>query len=389
MKRIAFFLTVCLITSGYVLANSNKEAETKVVSNQVNHLQSIKVLLLKDASGVLLEAKGGYYVIDSINRARLSTGLFGKRFVIKTFGDGLKWGEEFPKTCQITIMPRSSNTTFLINGIEYQGLLHIFKKGECLTIVNEIDVEAYVKSVLSNENSLPQEKEALSAVAIAARTNAYANISKHNEMPWHVNGESPLYQGCALIYKASSICEAIDQTCNLIMVNAAGAPFETAWTEHCAGKTASYDAIFRKESSAPHVVINAPHAALSKQDVKWNYTITKNELGRLFNFRGIKTLECFLDNKSGKIYALRLKANDDARDIDFITAQKIIGENNLKSNDFKVEIKGDNIIFNGFGKGLGVGLCLYSSAKMAQNGESAEKILVKFFPDTNLVNLTR
>jgi SpoIID/LytB domain protein len=379
MKKILFFLSIGLtILTGYSFAD-------EVSVNPEN----IKVLLLKETDGALLESKGGYYVVDSINHNRLSSGFFGKRFVIRTTEDGLKWGEEFPKTCQVTIMPKNPNTTFLINGIEYQGILHVYKKASKLMVVNEIDVESYVKAILSNEFSLPVEKEALAAVAIAVRTNAYANITKRSDMAWHVNADAPIYQGSALIFKSSSVCEAVDQTCNLIMINSQGVPFETAMTEHCAGKTASYDIIFRKESAAPKAIVNAPHAALSKQEVKWSYSISKQELGKLFNFRSIKSVESFLDNKSGKTYALRLKGNDDVRDIDFITAQKVMGENNLKSNDFKVEAKGETILFSGFGKGLGVGLCLYSSAKMAQNGESAEKILAKFYPDTTLVNLTR
>jgi stage II sporulation protein D len=57
------------------------------------------------------------------------------------------------------------------------------------------------------------------------------------------------------------------------------------------------------------------------------------------------------------------------------------------SSDFTVTIKDDTVIFSGFGKGHGVGLCLYSASALAQNGENAVKILSKFFPETYLYNI--
>ncbi|MFA5250444.1 MAG: hypothetical protein WC371_03440, partial [Parachlamydiales bacterium] len=59
----------------------------------------------------------------------------------------------------------------------------------------------------------------------------------------------------------------------------------------------------------------------------------------------------------------------------------------VPSNDFTIEAKGRDLLFKGFGKGHGVGLCLYAASQMAQNGEMAVKILSKFFPGTYIVNL--
>ena len=60
-----------------------------------------------------------------------------------------------------------------------------------------------------------------------------------------------------------------------------------------------------------------------------------------------------------------------------------MGEGNLVSNDFKVKINKDKILFEGYGKGDGVGLCLFSAAKLAKSGELAPKILAQFFPKTH------
>ena len=59
-----------------------------------------------------------------------------------------------------------------------------------------------------------------------------------------------------------------------------------------------------------------------------------------------------------------------------------------KQEDVLNLIKEGKVIFNGYGRGDGVGLCLYSATAMAQNGENALKILGKFFPKTLVYNLS-
>ena len=52
----------------------------------------------------------------------------------------------------------------------------------------------------------------------------------------------------------------------------------------------------------------------------------------------------------------------------------------LKSNLFNVSIKGNIAVFEGYGIGQGVGLCLYSAKQMAERGDNAVEILAQFFP---------
>jgi SpoIID/LytB domain protein len=49
-----------------------------------------------------------------------------------------------------------------------------------------------------------------------------------------------------------------------------------------------------------------------------------------------------------------------------------------------VQLKGDDLVFTGYGEGLGVGLCLYSAKALAEKGQKATEILNAFFPETRL-----
>lgn len=353
--------------------------------------RNIQILLEKDASGALLEVKGPYYIFNPADGSRVSSGLLGKRFMIHELENGLKWGEEFPGIHQIYIKPRSSETSIFINGIQYSGSIGIYGVAGAINIVNDIDIEMYVKAALTSQFTTPLEPEVMSALAILARTDAYYYATRANPNSfWHITAQEANYQGSALVINNSSIDRAVESTRHLILLhpeNGRSLPFATAWTEHSAGKTAPYSSIFRKEALAPEKGVEAPHAALARQESKWTYQIGKKTLAHLLDIPQIKSVELFIDTASTKVYGLRIKDGEESYDIDFLTLQGRLGPTHLQSSDFTVTLKDDAVIFNGFGKGHGVGLCLYSANALAQNGENAVKILSKFFPETYLYNL--
>ena len=108
----------------------------------------------------------------------------------------------------------------------------------------------------------------------------------------------------------------------------------------------------------------------------------------LFGVKKITGVDLYQDTFSNKVYGVRLKDGENNKDIDFFALQSAIGKKLIKSNDFIVFLRDNEIHFVGYGKGHGVGLCLYSASCMAQNGDIAVKILSKFFPNTFILNLS-
>lgn len=352
--------------------------------------RNIQVLLDKDKSEALLEVKGPYYIFNPHDGSRVASGLLGKRFLIHELESGLKWGEEFPGIHQIYIKPRSAETSIFIDGIQYSGGVAIYGVSGMINIVNDIDIESYVKSILTSQFPSPLEPEVMSSLAILARTDAYYHAIANEQSFWHIAASDINYTGSALVVANSPVDRSVDKTRHLILVHPDGEknmPFPTAWTEHSGGKTAAYESIFRKESIAPEKGVEAPHAALSRKDVKWSYQISKKALAQQLGIPQVKSIETFLDKASNKVYAARIQDNSETHDIDFFTLQSLLGKNHILSSEFTVEIKEDAILFSGHGKGHGVGLCLYSASALAENGENAIKILSKFFPNTYLYNL--
>ena len=388
MKRI--YSTLALFAFLFAFAEeSSFSAKQERVAEPIAP-RNIQVLIEKVASEALLEVKGPYYLLNPHDGSRVASGLLGKRFIVRELENGLKWGEEFPGVHQIYIKPRSPETAIFVNGLQYSGAIAIFGVCGSINVVNDVDIESYVKSLLTSQFSSPQEPEVLSALAILTRTDAYYYATKNEASFWHLAARDVGYSGSGLIVPDSPVEKAVDTTRHLILVhpdNGRNLPFAAAWTEHSAGKTANYEAIFRKEAFAPEKGVDAPHAALSRQESKWSYQIAKKTLAHLLDLSQIKSIEVFLDQPSSKVYGIRVKDEKETYDIDFFTLQNRLGKNHLLSSDFTVSVKEDAILFSGFGKGHGVGLCLYSAAALAQNGENAVKILQKFFPETYLYNI--
>lgn len=361
-----------------------------VYSAEPTSPRNIQVLLEKDASEVLLEVKGPYYLLNPHDGSRVASGLLGKRFMVRELETGLKWGEEFPGIHQFYIKPRSQETSIFVNGIQYAGAVAVYGVSGAVHVINEIDIESFVKSQLTTQFTAPLEPEVLSAIAILMRTDAYYHATKNDSSFWHITSKEANYIGSALVVPGSPFEKAVESTRNLILVHRErgySLPFATSWTENSAGKTASYETMFRKEASSPEKGVEAPHAALARAESKWSYKIPKKTAATLLGMSQIASIEAFIDQSSGKVYGLRVKDGNETQDFDFFALQEFLGKNNILSSDFTVAIKDDALVFSGYGKGHGAGLCLYSASALAQRGENAVKILSKFFPETYLYNV--
>jgi stage II sporulation protein D len=385
----AALLCCASLTNVFAVDSPNSNSPLQKISEATNP-RNIQVLLEKDAKSALLEVKGPYYIFNPQDGSRIASGLFGKRFMVHELEKGLKWGQEFPGIHQIYIKPRSEETSIFINGIQYSGAVAIYGVGSNINIVNDLDIEEYVKAILSPQFNAPTEPEVLSALAILTRTNAYFQADKSNTSFWHVVASDVGYQGSAMTTQDSPIDKAVETTKHLILVhpvNGKSVPFAASWTENSAGKTATYQALFRKDGSTPDHGVEAPHAALARQDSKWTYSVSKKALANLLDVPEVKGIEVFIDNPSNKVYGLRIKDGIGSYDFDFFALQAALGKTHILSSDFTATLKEDSIVFSGYGKGHGVGLCLYSATALAQNGDNALKILGKFFPETYLQNI--
>ena len=197
--------------------------------------RSIRVLISHDKEGVVLEVKGRYKLYDPRTMEYLSTRFHGKRKYLQAIHDGLKWGEEFPGLFQLLIIPDSKDTTTIVDGIEYQGLIYVYDIGGSISIVNELDYDHYLTAVLPNAVKEELSEEALAALVIAARTNLmYQALNAKNNF-WAIDAAKVGYSGHANVRPSQAINQKIAATRNMVLSKDEEIgqikPFPAQWVE--------------------------------------------------------------------------------------------------------------------------------------------------------------
>jgi hypothetical protein len=189
---------------------------------------SLKILIMHDKPGVVLEVKGRYQLFDPNTNTVLGNRFSGKRKYIQPLKDGIRWGEEFPGIYQLLVQPDDRRTTTVVDGIEYRGKMYIYDIGGTISIVNEIPFDEYVKSMISPYIQQKLPEEVIAALAITARTNAnYLKQNSRNNF-WNVESNQINYHGFALTNPSTLLDQAIRMTQNMIMTGSSG-PFLAKW----------------------------------------------------------------------------------------------------------------------------------------------------------------
>ena len=343
---------------------------------------TIKVLLEKGIKGTVVEVKGPHKIFNPMDGRQLKSRFFRKRFYLQAITNGIKWGENFDRIHQIRIVPTKSDATLVVNGIEYRGCLNAYLIEDKLYLVNEVDVESYLKSTLLGAFPENLHHEVVDALTIIARTNAYHLGMKGKKSYWDVEAHKVGYRGQGVTMLDKEIDRAVNGTHHLIMLYK-NRPFPATWNENCAGRTANFAAVYRKNETAPSGV-KVPVAERIRNDSTWCFSIGKEELAGIVKTNRISDIKLFQDELSAKIYAMRITDGTHVNDLNFFELQEAIGKERLISNDFSIRVDKNQILFEGYGKGLGVGLCLFSAQEYAQKDALAPKILSQFFPETQL-----
>jgi SpoIID/LytB domain protein len=336
----------------------------------------VKVLLKGKVPAVYLDVKGPFDIVDPRTGAHQIHYSTPKKGTLQ-IKNGLKWIEHFRGMHQIKIAPDES-VPFLIDGIEYFGDVEVYSADNMLHVINDVNVEDYIKSYMIHHFSDKMiTRTLLEAVSIVLRTDVYHTLMRNKNAFFHLDAKKVNYQGASLRGLYPVIDKAVDATRNKIMVYK-GRPFPTTYTEHSAGQTASFKNIFRQNFDCPTGTYN-PLALQNKEDSQWYKEIPVEEITERFGLSSIKKVDLFVDADSEKVYAVRFQDRVKHVDIPIVELK-----NMFPSNLFKIEVAGPVLKVTGWGKGLGCGLCLYNAERLEKEGANVEEILRSAFPQTSI-----
>lgn len=346
----------------------------------------IRVLIEKDLIEATLEIEGAYKIVNLEQKTNVAKSFFAKRAQLKGSSKGIIWGDLLQGAHQIEVIPNNPATTILVNGIQYCGKLKIYNYKNQIQIINIVDVEDYLNASISTEfGSTNYPLKTLESLSIIMRTNLYHMIWKNQNPYWDIESNKTKFLGPSAISSNSLIGQAVDGTKHLILVFE-NQPFRTDWTENCGGKTAKFETIYRKKCKGPDGVFSAI-AQKERESNRWKCSLSTTELTHMLDFEKIEGAELFSDPTSKKVYAIKFHGGKKTTKISFFEFQSMLGKERLQSSDFTIHLFKDHILIDGYGKGPGVGLCLYSATQMAKLGDNITNILYHFYPGTSLVKL--
>ncbi len=388
-QLLLLVLSAVVFSTGTLVAGGWDSVRHMMGISEQKGNPTIKVLVEDRVPGAMLEVTGSYNIYDPATGEKIASRFADKRYFIQPTASGVKWGEQFPGIYQIAIVPdEMEHTTVLVGGVQYKGAVLVYQIDDKLSFVNELPVEDYVKSAVSSALKPGEtvQDEALAAMVIVARTNAYYQKLRDLDAYWHVQAREENYQGLGVL--RADVSSMTDYTRGLVMKQEANGmtegTFAAVWTEHSAGHTAPYHIMFRRHALAPGKGVDAPFAIQTREETKWEMNLTRAQLASKLGTGEIQEVEAFRDEGSEKVYGLRVIHSGGVSNFDFISLQNKLGKGALQSSQFTVEEEGEKVHFTGYGRGHGVGMCLYSAKVMADYGKEAPEILEEFFPHVKL-----
>lgn len=205
---------------------------------------AIDVLVVNDQPSALVEMKGKYQLYNPFTKQLISKRYIGKKKVMQTTSSGLKWGEEFPGIFQLMIIPDEPHGVVTIDGIDYKGTVTIYDIGGTISIVNRVQIEDYLRSTLPGAYGEPMPEEAMAAIAIVARTDAFYLSKNPKNKFWSVDGAQVGYNGLNSMHTTSPMDLAVTSTRHMVLSQTGAyegklTPFPAHWAAPQSHQTSS------------------------------------------------------------------------------------------------------------------------------------------------------
>ncbi len=262
----------------------------------------------------------------------------------------------------------------------YRGELIAFCINGHLQLVNRLDIEDYVSGVIEAESGTGSELEYYKVQAVISRTYALNNRSRHADGGYEIcdGTHCQVYHGKArkevLAEKAAAATEDIiivDHEINMITA---------AFHSNCGGHTINAEVAWTKPVS--YLVGRPDTFCLSMPHSRWEKTVPIEKWNSYL--RQKRTSADMASLSDGGILGEfnTMYCHDSTL---LIPRRAMRTDFKLRSTQFDVSIKSNEVLFKGKGYGHGVGLCQEGAMRMAQLGHSYKDIIHYYYTDVHLI----
>ena len=265
----------------------------------------------------------------------------------------------------------------------YRGVLTIYRIKNKLLVVNTLPLETYVRGVLYHEVPHKWPMEVIKAQAVAVRSYAFYQTQVNKEKKYDVTSDiySQVYGGRSAERYRTNI--AADRTRGAVLFYK-GKVLPAYFHSTCGGHTEDAGELWKHDLAPLKGVVS--HYCRTSPYYFWKKNFQSKKVQEKLNEKGykiglIKDIQIVQRNNSGRIKFLKIISRDGKSiDISGKDFRNIVGPNNLKSNQYKIIMKGYYFDVIGKGWGHGVGMCQWGAYQMAKERFSYKAILKHFYP---------
>ena len=348
--------------------------------------RSVTVALLVDVPSVSVATEGAYEFREKNGSGLLLKGTEPFRATIRPQGEGIQINDQVFNAKRLVL--NSSNGSIQVEQRRYRDQIQILRSSkQKLTVINNVDLEEYLKGVLPLEAHPSWPMEALKAHAVVSRTFALFKVieKKGQDFSLRDTVNSQVYGG-ALFHKKTTD-QAVEATRGEILT-IQDKIFPAFMHASCGGHTAQADFIWPVQ---PNPVLKGVVCPFCKGFKHWEWTfhMPLTELETIMQKNGFpaKNLKhvLFVDrDASGRATKVILEYQYSKVTVSANDFRDFLGNERLRSLKVSAEIKGGRIYFHGFGWGHGIGFCQWGARRQAVLGKTYRQILQFYFPGSEI-----
>lgn len=272
------------------------------------------------------------------------------------------------------------------SALQIGGSLQVVRRGKGLLVINQVDLEEYVKGVVPSEVNSAWHPEMLKAQAVAARTYALYQhmLSASRDYDVAASIQDQVYRGRHGL--DARVEQAVESTRGLVITHQ-GAPIYAAFSSTAAGITEDAMVVWSKD--LPYLKgVECPFD-LESPYYQWKASfrvdVLENNLRQLgFPVGTIATLTPLSHSRAGRVATLRILHSKGELILRGEELRKAVGYTVVPSTQFTIESFGQDIVLTGYGAGHAVGLCQWGAKELAELGYSFSSILRYYYPGTEL-----
>lgn len=247
--------------------------------------------------------------------------------------------------------------------------------------IRAMEIEEYVAGVLTGEAARDSDPEVLQALAVAIRTYALKNLSRHRSEGFDVCDETH----CQVLRRPTAAStSAATRTAGQVLTWR-GALAIVYYSASCGGHSQIPSAVWPGAEDPPYLPARPDDGCGGTPE--WDAAMRTEDIERTLRragFRGsLKLITVASRDRSGRVTRLALQGMRPST-IGGPELRMALGPTQIKSTAFEVDRQGTVHAFAGRGYGHGVGMCVIGATRLAARGETAEALLARYYPGTTI-----